>query len=179
MTFKQVTIGMFTIVLALLCFCLYGLFVRSEIVFVDSNQLLENYQGMADARKEFQQKALQWQSNIDTLKSELDSQIQSYEDEKSGMSAKEKELSEKLIASKRRQFLDYQKGIQQKSQQEDYQMTETLLIEVNAFIEEYGKKNGYKMILGANNSGNIVYAEDYLDITDELQAELNKNYSGY
>lgn len=178
MTHKQLTVGLFTIVLVTQVFCMYFFFFQKRTVYVDSNKLLENYQGMTDARKEFQKKAVQWQANIDTLKVELDRDIKKYESEKSKMSDKEKELSEKLLSNKKQQFIDYQKGIQQKSQQEDYQMTERLLTEVNAFIEEYGKRQGYTMILGANSSGNIVYAEDYLDITEELQEALNVNYKG-
>ncbi|MEQ8627856.1 OmpH family outer membrane protein [Ekhidna sp.] len=179
MTFKQVTIGLLAIVLIIQGVCLYTLFMDKKVVYVDTNVLLENYEGMKVARQEFQQKATQWQANLDTLRSELNREIQNYEAGKSGMSTKERELNEKLIGTKQQQLVDYQKGIQQKSQQEDYQMTEQILAEVNAFIESYGKKKGYTYILGANNSGNIVYAEDYLDITEELQEALNKNYQGF
>ncbi len=179
MSFKQVTIGLFVIVIVLQSVALYHTFFKPAVVYVDSNQLLENYEGMKVARQAFQQKATQWQANIDTLKVELDREIQKYESEKQRMTTKERELNEKLIGTKRQQFIDYQKGIQQKSQQEDYEMTQQVLTEVNTFIEDYGKRNGYEIILGANSSGNIVYAEDHLDITDELQKALNTNYQGF
>jgi outer membrane protein len=179
MTNKQLTIGLFTILIILQLFTFYQLFLKpAQVVYVDSNKLLENYEGMKAARQQFQQKAMQWQANIDTLKSELDREIKKYEGEKGNMSSKERELNEKLINAKRQQFVDYQKGIQQKSQQEDYQMTDQVLTEVNSFIEEYGKKNGYTLILGTAN-GNIVYAEEYLDITEALQKELNAIYQGF
>ena len=180
MTFKQFSIGFFTVLIILQLFIVYSLYFKSSnIVYVDSNELLESYEGMKVARQAFQQKAVQWQANIDTLKSELDREIKKYEAEKGGMSTKERQLSEELINTKQKQFIDYQQGIQQKSQQEDYQMTQQVLIEVNSFIEEYGKKKGFKIILGANSSGNIVYAEDVLDITEELKVELNRNYQGF
>lgn len=179
MTNKQLTIGLIAILFVSQAIVLYHIFLKpSQIVYVDSNKLLENYEGMKAARQQFQQKAMQWQANIDTLKSELDKEIKAYEAGKPKMSSKERELNEKLIKTKSQQFVDYQKGIQQKSQQEDYQMTEQVLTEVNSFIEAYGKKNGYKMVLGTSN-GNIVYADDFLDITDELQKELNGNYQGF
>jgi len=180
MTFKQIATGLFSIIIIIQLFIIYSLFLRpSNIVYVDSNVLLENYEGMKVARQAFQQKASQWQANIDTLRAELDEQIKTYEAEKIGMTAKEMKLSEELIQTKRQQFIDYQKGIQQKSQQEDFQMTQQVLTEVNSFIEEYGRKKGYKIILGANNSGNIVYAEELLDITADLQKALSQNYQGF
>ncbi|WP_421762853.1 OmpH family outer membrane protein [Ekhidna sp.] len=179
MTFKQFSIGLFTAIIIALGISIFKLFFEQKVVYVETNKLLENYEGMKTARAEFQQKATQWQANIDTLKAELDREIKSYEAAKGRMSMKERELNEKLISTKRQQFIDYQNGIQQKSQQEDFQMTEKVLTEINAFIESYGKQNGYDLILGANNSGNIVYANDYLDITSELQKALNANYQGF
>ncbi|MEQ9404090.1 MAG: OmpH family outer membrane protein [Cyclobacteriaceae bacterium] len=158
----------------------YFLFLKpAKVVYVDSNLLLENYEGMKAARQQFQQKAVQWQANIDTLKSEVEKEIAKYEQEKAGMTAKERSLSEELLKTKQQQFIDYQKGIQQKSQQEDFQMTEKVLSEVNTFIEEYGKRKGYTLILGTTSAGNIVYAEEYLDITEALQNELNDRYLGF
>ena len=75
MSFKQVTIGLFVIVIVLQSISLYNTFFKSAVVYVDSNQLLENYEGMKVARQAFQQKASQWQANIDTLKVELDREI--------------------------------------------------------------------------------------------------------
>ena len=109
MTFKQVSIGLFAILIVFQLVSLYNQYLKpADIVYVDSGKLLEEYPGMAAARQAFQQKAMQWQANIDTLKSELDKEIGKYEKGKAAMSAKEQMLSEELIKIKRQQFLDYQ-----------------------------------------------------------------------
>lgn len=46
--------------------------------------------------------------------------------------------------------------------------------ELNKRIEEYGKKMGYKYILGANGDGSIMYGDEAEDITEELIKYLNK-----
>jgi len=53
-----------------------------------------------------------------------------------------------------------------KSQLEDFEMTQQVLTGVNTFIEEYRKKNGYK----------LVYAEEGLNTTEKLKIELNRQY---
>lgn len=178
MTYKQTSIGLFVITFIAILYLYYNSFAAPTIVYVDTNQLLENYEGMKEARQAYQEKANQWQANIDTLKAELDREVQQYQSSKKNMTRKEQDLNQKLIETKRKQFIDYQKGIQQKSQQEDYQMTEQVLTEVNTFIEAYGKQKGYTMILGANASGSIIYAKEPLDITEALQQALNDNYMG-
>ena len=41
------------------------------VAYVDSNALLSQYQGMIDARAQFQQLSGEWQSRIDTLTMEV------------------------------------------------------------------------------------------------------------
>ena len=46
------------------------------------------------------------------------------------------------------------------------------------FVAEYGEENGYTYIFGSNESANIMYAKEGLDITDEILKELNESYGG-
>jgi len=63
----------------------YILTGKSNVVYVDSNKLINSYQGMIDARKVYQQKAGGWKANIDTLTNEVKRQIMDYEKESARM----------------------------------------------------------------------------------------------
>jgi outer membrane protein len=151
---------------------------QQKLVYIDSVKLLSEYQGMIDARSAYQQKATGWKANIDTLSVEVQDAIKVYQKESIGMTKKEKELSQELIRTKQRQLVDYQQAMQDKAQQEDGQMTSLVVEQVNAYIKQYGEKNGYKIIMAANEYGNIAYAEESLDLTAEVLAGLNKQYNG-
>ncbi|MEL6557150.1 MAG: OmpH family outer membrane protein, partial [Bacteroidota bacterium] len=151
---------------------------EKEIVYIDNGKLLQEYQGMKDAQKVFQSKAESWKANIDTLASEVTRAIRDFEKESQTMSKKERQLAQELMKSKQLQLQNYQKAIQQQSAQEDAAATEKVLTSVNTFLKEYGEHKNYKIIMGANSSGNIIYAQEGLDITDEVIDALNKNYSG-
>jgi outer membrane protein len=47
---------------------------------------------------------------------------------------------------------------------------------VNEYVKRYGEKNGYTIILANTQIGNIAYAEDRIDITDEVLKGLNSEY---
>ena len=151
--------------------------LEKEVVYLDSNKLLSQYEGMTRARAAFEKKSVVWQANIDTLQQELTRQIMTFEKESKGMTPKEQDLSKELIKSKKREFAQYQQAIQQQAQQEDAQMTQHVLDVVNTFIQEYGESQGYELILIADQ-GNIAYAVDGLNITDEVVTELNNAYHG-
>jgi len=149
-----------------------------DVVYVDSSKLLNQYKGMEAARAAYQQKASAWKANIDTLANEVQQQIFKYEKESKSLTAKERQLSQELIRSKQKQFADYQQAMNTQAQQEDAKMTQEVVTQINAYLKKYGEANGYKIILAATQYGNLAYADEGLDITDEVLAGLNKEYSG-
>lgn len=150
----------------------------NKVVYVDSQKLVNGYQGMLDARKVYQQKATAWKANIDTLANEVQQQIFKYEKESSKMTQKERELSTELIRTKQKQLGEYQQAMNAQAQQEDSKMTTDVLVQVNAYLKKYGESNGYKIILAATEYGNLAYADEALDITEEVLNGLNKEYAG-
>lgn len=149
---------------------------NQKLVYIDSNKLLAGYQGMKDAQADFQIKSKTWKANVDTLMAEVQRSIMDYEKESPKMSAKEKELSRELIKTKQKQLQDYQRAIQEQSAQKDQEMTQQVLVKVNTFLTEYGKSKDYNIIFGATTAGNIIYAEEAMDITDEVLELLNSQY---
>jgi outer membrane protein len=83
---------------------------------------------------------------------------------------------EELIDSKQQQYLDYEQAINNKISAADKQLTSKVLGKVNDYIRRYGKSNGYDIIMAATQYGNIVYAKDKMDITNEVLQGLNKGY---
>ncbi|HEY9045500.1 MAG TPA: OmpH family outer membrane protein, partial [Ohtaekwangia sp.] len=94
-------------------------------------------------------------------------QIFKYEKESKSMTAKERQLSQELIRSKQKQFADYQQAMNTQAQQEDAKMTQEVVTQINAYLKKYGEAKGYKIILAATQYGNLAYADEGLDITDE------------
>lgn len=66
--------------------------------------------------------------------------------------------------------------INKQSEEEDAKLSNAVVNEVNAYIKEYGKNHSYKIIIGANNSGNVLYAQDGVDLTQEVLTGLNLKY---
>lgn len=148
-----------------------------KVVYVDNGVLMTKYEGMKDARKEYEKKAAVWQANADTLVSEWEKELKSYEKERSRMSAKERELKEQLLGNKQQQITQYREAVQMKAREEEQKMTQTVLNEVNEYITQYGKRNRYSFILGATGMGNIVYANKSKDITEKILKGLNEVYN--
>jgi len=151
-------------------------FSHTKVAYVDSSRLLTGYKAMAEARKAFEAKQATWQANIDSLTQEVQVAIQTYEKTAASGSENEKKMSREIIGTKQKQLYDYQNALKQNAAQEEQRINQNVLSTVNAYLLRYGKKHGYKLILIAAN-GNIAYADDDMDITDEVVEALNKEYA--
>jgi outer membrane protein len=63
-------------------------------------------------------------------------------------------------------------------QQFEKQIMEPILMELHAIIAEFGKKNGYTLILENTRKGllsrsGLLYADDSLDLSDQMRKELD------
>ncbi len=150
----------------------------NELVYVDVNQLLEGYKRTEVERETFNKKTQVLKANVDSLVTNWQNELKTYEKERAGMTQKEIELKQELLANKQQQLNNYQQAIQKQIQEEDQKMTQTVINDINEYVKEYGKDHGYPIIFGAGGSGNIMYAEDAADLTEKVLEGLNQQYEG-
>jgi outer membrane protein len=162
----------------LIALAVYVFSIPQKLVYVDSAKLVNEYKGMQDARAVYQKKAATWKANIDTLTSEVQLQIMNYENESSKLTTKERQLSEELIRTKQKQLMEYQQVLNTQAKQEDAKMTGEVVQQINSYLKKYGEENGYKIVMAATEYGNIAYADEGLDITEEVLNGLNNEYEG-
>jgi outer membrane protein len=153
-------------------------FTNSDMVYVDVNKLLDDYDRTKVERDTFNKKASAMKANVDSLMTGWQNELKVYEKERSGMSKKELELKQQLLQNKQQQIGNYQQAIQKQIQEEDQKMTQTVINDINDYIKEYGKTHGHRIIFGAQGSGNIMYAQEGADLTDKILEGLNKQYNG-
>ncbi|HBH47666.1 MAG TPA: hypothetical protein DDX98_03460 [Bacteroidales bacterium] len=154
----------------------YQLIKKDKTVYVDVGLLMQEYKGMKAARGEYEQKVAQWQANADTLIEKFQNEIKAYEKERSKMTQREKELKEELLRNKQMQINQYQEAIQMKAREEEQLLTQNITNVVNDYVSEFGKSKGYKFILGATGQGNILYASESNNITQEIINGLNNEW---
>ncbi len=148
----------------------------AQLVYVDVNKLMEGYKRTKVAKAEFDKKAGTMKANIDSLVTGWQKELKNYEKERASLSPKELKLKQELLQNKQQQINGYQEAIQKKIQEEDKKVTQTVINDINDFVKEYGKSKGYKIIFGASGGGNIMYADESTDLTEQVLKGLNAEY---
>ena len=102
----------------------------------------------------------QRQEELQKLKQDLEKQAMLLSEE--ARNAKEREYQQKV-----KEYQRFTKDIQEELQQVDADLTRQILEDILKVVQDYGKKNGYTMILEKTESS-LVYADDSVDLTDEV-----------
>lgn len=50
--------------------------------------------------------------------------------------------------------------------------------QLNSYMQEYGEENSYDVIIGMQGNGNVMYAKEGVNITEEIIAYSNNKYNG-
>ena len=149
---------------------------QQRIGFVRSSELVDGYLGMKEARNQYQNKSQKWQANVDTLEQDFKKTLHHFQYETSGLSVAERRKKEATLKQMQENLFQYTSSVRENARTEDEKLTQGVLNQINSFVQEYGKSQGFDVILGTTLSGSLLYGEEQLDITDQVLTALNRNY---
>ena len=147
-----------------------------KIAYVESNKMLDGYQGMKDARKAFEGKARGWEKQNQNMLASFKAAVEAYQKQAPTLTDQQRAATEQKRQAQQQEVGQKQQQLQAQAQEEEAKLTQNVLGSVNKKVEAYGKARGYKLILIAAPSGTIAYGEKNLDITTPVLAYLNAEY---
>ena len=145
---------------------------ETKIGYIDMQRTLNLSDAGAQAKNQLQEKLKGYQTQINAKQEELqklknDLERQGMALTESARAAKEKDYQQKL-----KDFQRFTKDAEDELQARDGEFTKKILEILEKIITDYGKKNGYTLIITHPNSG-VLYADQKIDLTDAIMKELN------
>jgi outer membrane protein len=110
---------------------------------------------------------------LDSIAGLFQQEVQEFQDNMKGMSTQERERRQGELVQKQQMLQQRQQQKSQMLRQESDQAIDSLIAEVKEYVSDYGKERGYAYIFGSNESANIMYAKEGLDITEDVLEVIN------
>lgn len=135
---------------------------KSKIIYVNNVKVFEGFNMTKELKKVGEKEFNNRKLHLDSLYSKLQSPEISSLDKKN--------LMQLFIQEKEElnQFNDYF-GAEQSSK---------IWARIRSYSSEFSKENDYQIILGSDNKGNVLFADESIDITNDLLTYINKKYEG-
>jgi outer membrane protein len=144
-----------------------------RIGYVDTEKVLDNAPGAEEATKIFDEEVETWRGEAENLKTELQTLIEEYENQKLILSPEKKREKEDKITTKKNEYDQKVFEIQSKIQQRSAELSQPILENVYQTIKVVAEREDYDLVFDSS-LGAIVYADPSLDITQIVVDELKK-----
>ena len=77
-----------------------------------------------------------------------------------------------------KEFVSKREELDQFNQSFAIQESDKIWKRINSYVKEFAKEKEYKIVLGSENSREVLYTSETIDVTNELLLFINKRYEG-
>tara|TARA_R100000935_G_C2750476_1_gene129512 strand:+ start:199 stop:714 length:516 start_codon:yes stop_codon:yes gene_type:complete len=149
---------------------------QEKTAYVDTTKLIQEYSEMKEVEAKFTTKSDLVKTELDSLARGFQQEVQEYQQNMGSLSNTQRQETEERLMRKQQAIQQQQQQMGNQLRQESDVVIDSIVTKVKEYVKEYGKDNGYTYIFGSNESANIMYAKEGLDITEEVLEKLNSGY---
>ena len=151
----------------------YGSYFKHKVAYVELQEVFNEFEMTKQYKGKLEAVVMSRKSIADSLELSLTAQSKSFTTASDRNSPQvQRFLYEKEYYMERmKQFQEDNIALKQKY---DLEINK----QINQYVKEYGEKNNYEFIYGADGSGVLMYAEEKLNRTEEVIKYINERYKG-
>lgn len=150
-----------------------------KIVYINTDTLLRNYTLSVELNEAFLKKQEERNTELNIKAKDLDRQAREFQRklENNGfISAERAEAARQDLLEKNQKLQQLQQEMTEKMMKEQSELNKKLFESITNFLVEYNKEKGYEIVLSMVVAGNVLYAADGFDITQDVVKRLNEQY---
>lgn len=149
-----------------------------KIVYVNVDTLLEKYEYFKDVRTKLEEKAKKAQTDLQSRSNAFQREVADYQQKAATMSASDRQTTEERLARKQDELARHNQNASASFAQEEASENEKLYARITDYLKKHAKENGFKFVLTYSaSSPGVLYADESLEITDEVLTALNAAYT--
>ena len=151
---------------------------KGDIVYIDLDRILMEYDMANDLRSVVETKAQNIQAEVTRRGQKLEKEVAAYQEkiQKGLMTRSVAEVQGQKLQQQEIDFNNYAAQKQQEINEEQVVMMNQLGDAIQTFINKFNEEKQYAMILTNSGGAPVITADPALDITDAVLAGLNEEY---
>jgi outer membrane protein len=150
--------------------------IASNIVYVNSDSLLDNYTFFKNKKAEFESREEEIRQRLKAESDKLQKDAGDYQDRAATMTENERAKKEEELMQRQQALMKKKDDMLGSFDEEQSKFNEQLYAKLSAYLKEFNKGKNYTFILGYQKGGGILFANDSLDITSQVLNGLNKEF---
>jgi outer membrane protein len=149
-----------------------------SVAFVNNDSILANYDLVKKLKKDLEAKGDRLTAEVASKQKAFEKDAEYFQEQVQKKAISEQSAQEiySSLMENQQKIYDLRDRYASELQREELEMNVALLDSVMNFLKRYNSKYKFDYILGFNKGGNILFANDTLDITNDVLRELNQQY---
>ncbi|MEW5774014.1 MAG: OmpH family outer membrane protein [Thermodesulfobacteriota bacterium] len=146
-----------------------------KIGIVDMEKIVRTSEPGQAALNKLKDQFKDLKESMDKQKAEIDKMRDDMEKQSLVLSQEAKMDKQTMFQRKVRDFQDNVQNYQRKMKVEEDKLSKPVLELIMQVVQEYGKKNGYGVLMDGRGAG-VVFVSEAVNVTDQVLVEVNKAY---
>lgn len=152
----------------------------AKIVYINMDTLLNNYTQSRELNEAFLKKLEANRTELNIKVKNFDREAAEFRNkvENNGFMTRERaEQAQMDLMIKQQNLQELQQEMTENAQREQMEINRKLYDAITNFLTEYNKAKGFQLILSTTLGGNVLFAQEGFDITNEVVSQLNEQYA--
>lgn len=150
---------------------------KADIVYVNSDSLLNKYDYFKDMSSRLEDKGKKAQVDVASKGQAFQREVAEYQKGSAALSADQRAATEQRLARKQQELQTYNQNASAQIQQEQSAENAKLYDKIADFLKGYAKEKSYKMILTYSKANpTVLFGDESLNVTNDVVRLLNENY---
>jgi len=147
------------------------------MAYVNSDSLLTKYEYFKEIQEKLIAKRDVLNKEYQTRAEGLQKEIANFQNSAGNMTMNQAQAVQDDLKRKQQNLMMYQEQLSQQLMKEENQMNSELYDKISDYLRIYGQENDLILVLTYSKGSGVLYANDSLDITDNVIVGLNKEYN--
>lgn len=149
---------------------------NARIVYVNAAALNEDYEFISEKYEELEKEQMRIESQIDRKMRAAEDRYRELEAEAATMTPSELEQAQVELQGLQQDITQFQDKAASDFRNKEAKTQEQFFNNISSFLEEYNSEGRYDYILTYQIGGQVLFANDSLDITEEVVRGLNEEH---
>ena len=152
-----------------------GVAAEIKVGFVDLLEVIQRSEAGKTAFEELSKEVMDIRKEAERQQQEVEAMRDELQKQSLVLSQEAKADKELEFKRKVRDFQDTYQSYQRQVKEKEEKYREPIITEIFELLQDYGKKNGYTMIMDKKGSG-LTYIDESMEITEQIIVEFNKHW---
>lgn len=147
-----------------------------QIAFINADSILQKYEYLEVKKKQLEERSKKLDQEYRSRAQGLQRDINDYQRNVGNLTLSQARALEEDLTKKRQNLAVYEQSLTQELMNEEAKLNKELYDRVTAYLKEYGQQRGLALVLKFDQTSDLLFGGDSLDITTDVIEGLNKQY---